>query len=139
MYLLDTNVCIALLNGAPRVLARRLDEAVDAGRALFVSSISIFELEYGIAKGSAARALENRSRLANLRARRDLTFIDFGAEDAAQAGRVREHLRAAGKPIGPYDLLIAGQALARGLGVVTANRGEFGRVSGLPVEDWSAA
>jgi tRNA(fMet)-specific endonuclease VapC len=62
--------------------------------------------------------------------------LDFDREDARQAGEVRAQLALQGQPIGPYDILIAGQALARGLTLVTHNVGEFGRVGGLKIEDW---
>lgn len=62
--------------------------------------------------------------------------VAFDAEDARAAGAVRAALAAAGTPIGPYDALIAGQALARGLVLVTHNPHEFARVEGLRVEDW---
>ena len=60
--------------------------------------------------------------------------LDFDREDARQAGELRARLAAAGTPIG--DVLIAGQALARGLTLVTHNTGEFQRVPGLRIEDW---
>lgn len=62
--------------------------------------------------------------------------LDFDREDARRAGEIRAHLAAAGAPIGPYDALIAAQALARGLVLVTHNTREFARVPGLGVEDW---
>jgi tRNA(fMet)-specific endonuclease VapC len=62
--------------------------------------------------------------------------LEFDQEDARQAGEIRAALAAAGTPIGPYDVLIAGQARARSLVLVTHNTGEFSRVSGLNIEDW---
>ena len=62
--------------------------------------------------------------------------LDFDAEDARQTGEIRAALAAAGSPIGPYDALIAGQAVARGLTLVTHNTREFRRVLRLVVEDW---
>ncbi|HEY7225017.1 MAG TPA: PIN domain-containing protein [Micromonosporaceae bacterium] len=67
----------------------------------------------------------------------ELDLLDFDDEDARVAGQVRAALEIRGTPIGAYDLLIAGQALRRGLTVITANGAEFGRVSGLNWEDWS--
>jgi len=61
--------------------------------------------------------------------------VEFDREDARQAGELRAALAAAGTPIGPY-VLIAGQALARSLILVTHNTGEFQRVPGLRFEDW---
>jgi tRNA(fMet)-specific endonuclease VapC len=68
----------------------------------------------------------------------DLDLVDFDDEDARTAGQVRADLEKAGTPIGAYDLLIAGQALRRGLTVVTANTSEFSRVAGLGWEDWTS-
>ena len=62
--------------------------------------------------------------------------LDFDREDARQAGELRARLAAAGTPIGTYDVLIAGQALARAMTLVTHNIGEFQRVPELRVEDW---
>ena len=62
--------------------------------------------------------------------------LDFDREDARRAGELRAQLSVAGTPIGPYDVLIAGQALARGLTLVTHNTREFGRIAGLKFEDW---
>ena len=82
---------------------------------------------------NSARVEANLEKLARLH----LPLVEFGQADAVAAGRVRADLRRKGTPIGPYDLLIAGQALARGLGVVMRNVGEFERVDGLVVEVWS--
>jgi tRNA(fMet)-specific endonuclease VapC len=62
--------------------------------------------------------------------------LEFDGEDARRAGEVRAFLAAKGTPIGPYDVLIAGQALARDMILVTRNTDEFRRVKGLRVEDW---
>lgn len=64
--------------------------------------------------------------------------LEFDAEDAWQSGEIRASLAAKGRPIGPIDALIAGQARARGLILVTHNTAEFARVDGLRIEDWEA-
>ena len=64
--------------------------------------------------------------------------LELGKEDAREAGEVRAFLAGQGRPIGPFDVLIAGQARARGLVLVTRNTGESGRVPGLRIEDWEA-
>ncbi|WP_234967790.1 PIN domain-containing protein [Pontibaca methylaminivorans] len=69
----------------------------------------------------------------------DLPIIDFDREDARVAGEIRADLARQDTPIGRYDVLIAGQAKARGLILVTNNTGEFERVDGLKVEDWTVA
>jgi tRNA(fMet)-specific endonuclease VapC len=64
--------------------------------------------------------------------------LEFDKEDAQEAGEIRATLVAQGTPIGPYDVLIAGQAKARKMILVTHNTNEFGRVPGLILEDWEA-
>ena len=66
-----------------------------------------------------------------------LQVLEFDKEDARQAGEIRAALAAAGQPIGPYDVLVAGQARARGLILVTNDVREFARVDGLRYEDWA--
>lgn len=132
-YLLDTNVCIAEINGTPLPVAERFRAKVREGAEVYVSSVSLFELWYGVEK--SARRDFNELRLEIFLAGA-VRLLQFSSEDSAQAGRVRAILDVQGTPIGPYDLLIAGQALARGLVLVTHNVREFGRVAGLRVEDW---
>jgi tRNA(fMet)-specific endonuclease VapC len=133
-YLLDTNAVVALLRNKPVQVRERYREAEASGHSLALSSVVLFELWYGVAKSS--RVLENTERLRILLAG-DLDLLDFDDEDARRAGEVRVALEKGGSPIGAYDLLIAGQALRRGLTVVTANASEFDRVPGLSWQDWT--
>jgi tRNA(fMet)-specific endonuclease VapC len=133
MMLLDTNVCIEIMNGRPSVVRERFDRALEQKIRLSVSSISSFELWYG-AEWSDRREF-NRERLGHFFSG-NVEEIPFESDDAVRAGELRQLLESRGTPIGPYDTLIAGQALARGLVLVTHNVGEFGRVPGLRVEDW---
>lgn len=64
--------------------------------------------------------------------------LEFDKEDARQAGEIRALLASRATPIGPYDVLIAGQAKARNLTLITHNTDEFGRVPGLRFDDWQA-
>lgn len=130
-YLLDTNAVIAILKSATSPIAievRRHDP-----REIVLSSIVTHELYFGAYKSQFPDA--NLKRLDALR----FEVLAFDKEDSIAAGKVRAALQASGKPIGPFDVLIAGQALCRGLTLVTANTREFFRVQGLDVEDWSAA
>ena len=133
-YLLDTNAVVALLRNRPAGVRERYREAQKSGDYLAVSSVVLFELWYGVEK--SGRVQENAERLRVLLSG-DLDLLDFDDEDAQAAGRVRAALEKIGTPIGAYDLLIAGQALRRGLTVVTANTSEFTRVTGLSWEDWT--
>ncbi len=126
-FLLDSNAVIAVMRGSAGFLERLTRyEPRDFG----IPSIVAHELFYGANKGS--RVAENLARIEALQ----FEVVDFDHEDARRAGEIRAELAAAGTPIGPYDVLIAGQALARGLTLITHNTGEFRRVSGLAVEDW---
>jgi tRNA(fMet)-specific endonuclease VapC len=130
--LLDTNVLSDFVRGEPGVSARLKSARPDD---VAVSSITIMEIEYGLALDPA-------------RARRIAPVLDallgcvrilaFSRADARAAGVVRAALRRRGRPIGPYDVLLAGCAVARGLTLVTSNVKEFARVDGLVVESWRA-
>lgn len=128
-FLLDTNAVIALLNdpaGSVSQRARQL-EPHDIG----VSSIVMHELYFG--------AFKSRRRDSNLATVDALRFevIAFDQEDARHAGEIRATLGGAGSPIGAYDVLIAGQARARALALVTRNLREFHRVENLQIENWA--
>ena len=99
-----------------------------------VSTIVAFELWYGVEKSEQREA--NKSRLETFFAG-PISLMPFEEEDAKAAGKIRAELEAAGRPIGAYDLLIAGQAVRHTLTLVTANGKEFGRVKGLDWEDWA--
>jgi tRNA(fMet)-specific endonuclease VapC len=133
-YLLDTNAVVALLRNRPVAVRERYRQAQKAGDYLAVSSVVLFELWYGVEK--SGRVQENTERLRVLLSG-DLDLLDFDDEDAQAAGRIRAALEKTGTSIGAYDMLIAGQALRRGLTVVTANTSEFSRVTGLSREDWT--
>ena len=133
-YLLDTNACIALMNGAPVAVRRRFEKAIRGESKVYISSIVAFELWYGIAK--SARIESNTQRLEALLSS-SVTALPFDNEDSRAAGSIRSVLEVAGRPIGAYDYLIAGQALARQLTLVTANVSEFSRVKGLSWQDWA--
>ena len=126
-FLLDSNAVIALLKGHAGFLARlRRHQPQDFG----IPAIVAHELFYGAYKGQ--RTAENLAQVEAL----PFEVLDFDREDAREAGELRARLAASGTPIGPYDVLIAGQALARALTLVTHNTREFQRVPGLLTEDW---
>lgn len=133
-FLLDTNACIALINGRPDSVRRRFDRAVRTGNQVTTSSVVLFELWYGVAK--SARPKINSERLGTF-VSGPIEVVDFGVEDAEHAGRIRAVLEAAGTPIGAYDLLIAGQAQRMGATLVTANAQEFSRIKKLRLQDWA--
>lgn len=133
-YLLDTNACVALINGTQREVRQRFRRAVARHATMLVSSVVAFELWYGVEKSQRREA--NTDRL-NAFLAGPLEWIDFDEDDAQEAGAVRAELERAGKPIGAYDVMIAGQARRRRATLVTSNGREFARVSGLKWEDWA--
>jgi tRNA(fMet)-specific endonuclease VapC len=135
-YLLDTNACIALINGTPKEVRRRFQRAIDKEASILVSSVVTFELWYGVAKNQQKES--NTRRLEAFLAG-PFEWTLFDDDDARETGMVRAELEIAGKPIGAYDVLIAGQARRRGATLVTSNVAEFDRVAGLKWEDWAAA
>ncbi len=135
-YLLDTNACIALINNKAPNVRSRLQRALAEDAKVLVSSVVAFELWYGVAKSSRPEA---NARLVDVFFAGPVSLLAFEPEDAKVAGRLRASLEAVGKPIGAYDLLIAGQALRHQLTLITANAREFGRVKGLECQDWARA
>jgi len=134
-YLLDTNAVIALLKNQPGTFRKRLRRVVSKDAAVAVSSIVLYELWYGVAR--SVRRRENAERL-RVFLSGGIDVAPFTQEDAVTAGDLRATLEAAGTPIGPYDLLIAAQALRSGATLVTANVSEFARVPSLLWQDWTA-
>jgi tRNA(fMet)-specific endonuclease VapC len=130
-FLLDTNSVVAIMRDANSLVARNL--ALHAISEVYISSIVLFELYYGAFKSDATRKADN------IQAVDELLFhiLDFDANDARYAGEIRASLALRGNMIGPFDILIAGQALSLDLILVTHNIREFQRIDGLRVEDWN--
>ncbi len=132
-YLLDTNICIyALKNRPPEVLERL--RVVGRG-AVALSVITVLELRQGAEKSQQAAA--NHARLDFFLS--PMKILPFDEEAALAGARLRAHLERQGAPIGDLDSLIAAQALARDLILVTNNLREFKRVPGLQTENWVRA
>jgi tRNA(fMet)-specific endonuclease VapC len=131
LYLLDTNILIALSKQRPG-LADRL-EGIPAD-AVLVSSVVIAEIEYGIAK--SRRRQHNRRVFDALLS--GFQVLAFDAAAARLYGPIRANLEKRGRLIGPYDLLIAAHARSVEAVLVTDNTKEFGRVAGLKIENWLA-
>jgi tRNA(fMet)-specific endonuclease VapC len=133
-YLLDTNVCIALINSSSANVRARFTQATRRKALIATSSIVAHELWYGVAK---SQSVAQNARALTAFLSRDIAVLDYTERDAQAAGEIRAVLEAKGTRIGEYDTLIAGQAFARNLILVTGNTREFGRVKGLIVEDWT--
>jgi tRNA(fMet)-specific endonuclease VapC len=135
MIQLDTNAAIALLNDRQPSVRAHFDEAREARTPLALSIIVYHELMYGAA--ASDRRQQNEQKIALFVAAGGLAIPPFEEADAQEAADIRAHLRRLGSPIGPYDVLIAGQARRAGATLVTANSREFERVPGLTVVDWA--
>ena len=134
-FLLDTDICISVINGSSDSVRRRLRRTLALRSEVFVSSIVVFELWFGVFRSSRVRFNSDRLE-AFLQA--PFTILPFEDEDARAAGVINASLRASGEPIGSYDVLLAGHAVSRGLTLVTANASEFSRVKGLSWQNWSS-
>jgi len=130
MYLLDTNICIFLKNKKPLHVLDRLHKVIDQN--LYISSITIAELYYGVY--NSLNVEKNHISLVEFLA--PFKILDFDDEDAKEYGKIRTKLKNEGKLIGPYDMQIAAQAIAKKLILVTNNTNEFIRVEGIKLEDW---
>ena len=132
-YLFDSNTCIAVVKGNAGV-RDRFKKAVAHGASVFVPSVVAFELWAGVEKRE--RKESNQATLEAFLSE-NLQLLSFYDQDARTAARIRANLEIAGTPIGPYDTLIAGQALRHNLTLVTSNAREFRRVKGLKWADWA--
>jgi len=130
VYLLDTNICIFLKNGKPPQVLEKLKAVI--GQPLFISNITVAELQFGVYNS----LYPERNRISLLEFLAPFQLLDFDDTDAEQYGRIRKNLKDRGMLIGPMDLLIAAQALAKQLTLVTNNTAEFKRINGLQLEDW---
>jgi len=129
-YMLDTNICIALIKRKPPKALRRFDRltAGDVG----ISVITLAELRYGVAKSQNTE--RNRQALEEFLL--PLEVADFDERAASAYGTVRADLENAGGPIGPLDTPIGAHAQSLGVVLVTNNTAEFRRIKGLKIENW---
>ena len=131
MYLLDTNICIYAMKSTYSSLTQKLFQVPPSD--IFVSSITLGELEYGCAKSKWGQ----RSRDVMHLFLSAYTILPFDSDDATLWGSIRADLAAKGSPIGPYDIQLAAQSISKGLILVTHNTREFERVPSIVLEDWA--
>lgn len=128
-YMLDTNIVIYTMKNRPM----KVRDAFNTREAqLCISSVTLMELLYGAEKSSNPE--KNIQNIESFSAR--LTLLDYNSVAAQHTGQIRAELAKAGKPIGPYDQMIAGHARSLGLILVSNNVREFKRVPGLRLENW---
>ena len=129
MYVIDTNTLIYFFKGMGNVPSKFLEVSP---KEIGIPSVVLYELEYGIAKSTSPR-----KRQAQLKELCSLVkILPFNEEAAKLSALIRAGLEKKGTPIGSYDLLIAGIALANKSILVTSNSKEFSRVSKLKLENW---
>ena len=130
-FLLDTDMCIYLLNGDVRVK----DGVAAVGvEAIAVSVLTVGELYFGAYNSSRVEA--NVTRIRTFLAAPGPCVLPIDNTAAESFGRFKAALRRTGQPIGDLDLLIAGVAVSHGLKIVTNNTAHFERIAGVSVENW---
>ncbi len=130
-YLIDTNICIYIMNNRPIDVIKKFKK-VNIGE-VGVSTVTISELQYGVAKSQQRK--KNQSRLNEFIA--PLILLPYDSDAAKTYGDIRYSLEKVGHPIGPLDLLIAAHAMSQNLIIVTNNDKEFSRIKDLKVENWA--
>lgn len=130
MYLLDTNICIFLKNKKSPNVLQKIKENKHLG--IYISSITVAVLQFGVYN---SRYIE-RNRISLIKFLTPFSVLNFDDRDAEEFGKIRTTLKNEGKIIGAYDMLIAAQALAKNLILVTDNTKEFCRIKNLTIEDW---
>lgn len=133
MFCLDTNTIIFALNKRKPTVDQRLRRELAARTRLMIPITVLFELRFGIARSDRR---ERSTLILDAFLSAGFEVLPFDEEDAAHAGDILASLASTGTPVGPYDVLIAAQARRRGAVLVTDNRREFERVTGLMVTDW---
>ncbi|HNC86925.1 MAG TPA: type II toxin-antitoxin system VapC family toxin [Agitococcus sp.] len=129
IYLLDTNICIYIINNKPLHVFQRFQKY--QLNEIAISSISAAELAFGVEKSGSLR---NRQALEKFLA--PLDILPFNEECIWQYAQLRTQLQQQGKPIGSLDMLIAAHALSINATLVTNNTQEFERIQGLSLENW---
>ena len=129
-YLLDTNICIYIINEHPSSILDTL--CSKRPNEISISSITIAELHYGAERSQNT----HQNRIAILEFLLPFSLLDFDQRAASCYGKIREKLESKGTPVGPMDLLLASQATAYNLIFVTNNIKEFKRIDNLRLENW---
>lgn len=129
-YMLDTNICIYLMNGRDDKLAQRFSRI--NSEDICISNITYSELMYGVEK-SDKREL-NFTRLLLFLSEVDILNYDLKASE--EYGLIKANLQKKGNLIGPNDMLIAAHCKSHNLTLITNNAKGFKRINGLKVENW---
>ncbi len=130
MFLIDTNICIYIMNDHPPQVIQKFRE-IGVGN-ICISSITVSELQYGVCKSKQIK--KNMKRLDEFLS--PFEIIPYDESASIYYGKIRSYLEKQGNVIGPLDMLIAAHALSENLTVITNNEKEFKRVKALKVENW---
>ena len=131
-YLIDTNICIYIMNKRPPEVIQKFKK-FDIGQ-IAISSITFSELNYGVAKSQQKK--KNAKRLDEFLT--PFVILPYDENASRYYGTIRAYLERQGKIMGPLDMLIAAHALSEELTLVTNNEKDFQRIESLKVENWSA-
>ncbi|MCK5536800.1 MAG: type II toxin-antitoxin system VapC family toxin [Bacteroidales bacterium] len=131
MYLLDTNICIYIINKRPLQVVEKIK--IFKPSQIKISVVTVAELEYGASKSQNRQ----KNRIAILIFLSGFDILFFDDNDAEIYGEIRADLEKKGKVIGAYDMQIAAQALAKDLILVSNNVKEFSRIENLKLENWA--
>ena len=133
MYLLDTNTCIFIIKKKKPNILKHLKNKKDKG--LYISSLTVAEMEYGIE--NSAPDYHERNRLSLMEFLAIFEIKDFDEKASKEYGKIKKDLKDRNCIIGPIDMLIGAQAKSLGMILVTNNVDEFSRIKGLKIEDWT--
>ncbi|MBE0302538.1 type II toxin-antitoxin system tRNA(fMet)-specific endonuclease VapC [Leptospira interrogans] len=133
MYLLDTNICIFLIKKKNATLLENLKKKLN--KDLFVSSLTVAELEFGIQKSE----FKEKNKVALIEFLTIFNILSFSDKDAESYGIIRADLERKGNVIGSIDMLLAAQAIANNYIFVTNNTKEFKRIKALKIENWTSS
>jgi tRNA(fMet)-specific endonuclease VapC len=131
IYLIDTNICIYLMNQKPVKVIQKIKNT-EVGQ-IGISTITVSELKYGVAKSNLKK--QNAQRLEEFLTPFEILPYDETASE--YYGMIRAELESQGKVIGPLDMLIAAHALSKDMILVINNEKEFLRIKSLKVENWA--
>lgn len=129
MYLLDTNICIYVINNKPAQVFEKFKQ-FQIGQ-LAVSSITASELAFGVEKSGSERNKQALNKFLM-----PLEIMPYDDQAIWHYARLRQKLQSTGQTIGSLDMLIAAHALALDVVLVTNNTKEFERIEGLKLENW---
>ena len=130
-YLIDTNICIYIINKRPAAVIKKFKQ-FQLGK-IGISTITVSELQYGVAKSTYRK--KNEVRLEEFLA--PLVILTYDQAAARVYGDIRFQLEKRGRLIGPLDLLIAAHAISQNLVLITNNNKEFKRIKKLKIENWT--